>query len=162
MAKVIDKTMHYLNNMIHSTKKDGSYLFVVTYTLNKGLKEFGKKGYDAAFGEMKQLHDCIVFQPVNVNDLSLIECKRQLESLIFLVEKRDGRVKGRACANGSTQRGYINKEDSSSPTATTKSIVITQKKIMMSCWQTFPTRLFKLIWRKLEREGYYENLWCPS
>ena len=98
--------------------------FIVTYSLKKGLKEFGKKGYDAAFGEIKQLHDRVVFRPVNVSDLSPQEKKRALESLIFLVEKRDGRVKGRACANGSTQREYINKEDAASPTAVTESILL--------------------------------------
>jgi hypothetical protein len=35
------------------------------------------------------------------------------------------RVKGCACANGSTQHGYINKEDVVSPTAATESIIIT-------------------------------------
>jgi Reverse transcriptase (RNA-dependent DNA polymerase) len=48
-----------------------------------------------------------------------------MESLIFLVEKRDGRIKARACANGSTQREYINKEDSASPTVATESILLT-------------------------------------
>ena len=48
-----------------------------------------------------------------------------MESLIFLTEKRDGRVKARVCANGSTQRSYIHKDDASSPTAATESILIT-------------------------------------
>lgn len=104
-AQVIAKTMDYLNNLVLSTKKDGKYSFVVTYSLKKGLKKYGKKGYDAAFGEMKQLHDRIAFRPVNVNDLTPQERQRALESIIFLVEKRDGKVKGRTCANGSTQRG---------------------------------------------------------
>jgi hypothetical protein len=51
---------------------------VVTYSLKKGLKKYGKKGYDAAFGEMKQLHDCIAFHPVNVNDLTPQERQRVL------------------------------------------------------------------------------------
>jgi hypothetical protein len=42
------------------------------------------------------------------NDLTPQECQRALESIIFLVEKRNGKVKGCMCANGSTQRGYIN------------------------------------------------------
>lgn len=127
-SKIIAKTIHYLNNIMHTCKHNSFYKFhnfVVTYSLKKGLKEFGKKGYDAAFGEVKQLHDRVVFRPVNVNDLTPLEKKRALESLIFLVEKRDGRVKGRACANGSTQRDYINKEDAASPTAVTESILIT-------------------------------------
>jgi hypothetical protein len=48
-----------------------------------------------------------------------------MESLIFLVEKRDGRVKARTCANGSTQRAYMERDDAASPTAMTESILIT-------------------------------------
>jgi hypothetical protein len=48
-----------------------------------------------------------------------------MESLIFLVKKRDGRVKARSCTNGSTQQEYINKEDTASPTVATESILLT-------------------------------------
>jgi hypothetical protein len=51
--------------------------------------------------------------------MSQLEKQRAMESLIFLTEKRDGRVKARACANGST------KEDTTSPTELTESILIT-------------------------------------
>ena len=124
-AQIIAKTMHYLNNMIHSKKYEKLYSFVVTYSLNKCLKHFGQKGYDAAFGEVKQLHDRVVFRPVNISDLTPQERKRALESLIFLAEKRDGRVKGRACTNGALQSDYIPKEDAASPTISTESILLT-------------------------------------
>jgi hypothetical protein len=101
------------------------FIFLETYSLNKGLKAFGKKGYNAALSEIQQLHDRVVFRPIHVNDLSQQEKNRAMESLVFLVEKRDGRVKARACANGSTQREYINKEDAASLTAATESILIT-------------------------------------
>jgi hypothetical protein len=42
-----------------------------------------------------------------------------MESLIFLVEKHDGRVKARTCANGSTQGAYMEHDDAASPTAMT-------------------------------------------
>eukprot|EP00978_Attheya_sp_CCMP212_P005488 scaffold12295_cov58-Attheya_sp.AAC.1 len=48
-----------------------------------------------------------------------------MESLICLVEKRDGTVKVRTCANGSTQIEYIKHEDAASPTASTDLIIIT-------------------------------------
>ena len=48
-----------------------------------------------------------------------------MESLIFLTEKKGGKVKTRLVANGSTQRSYMNKEDTSSPTASTEAILIT-------------------------------------
>ena len=109
---------------MHTNNKK-HYAFIETFGLQKGLKHFGKKGYDAAFGEVKQLHDRIVFYPVDVSKLTQQERKRAMESLIFLVEKRDGRVKARWCANGSTQRSYISKEDAASPTALNESILIT-------------------------------------
>ena len=48
-----------------------------------------------------------------------------MESLIFLAEKRNGDIKVRYCANGSTQRTYIPKEEASSPTVGTDSVLIT-------------------------------------
>ena len=74
---------------------------------------------------MKQLHDRVVFEPVDVNSLKPDEKKKTMESLLFLTEKRDGRIKGRTCANGSVQREYIEREDAASPTAMTESILLT-------------------------------------
>jgi hypothetical protein len=72
-AQFIAKTMDYLNNLVLTKKKDGKYSFLVTYSLKKGLKKYGKKSYDAAFGEMKLLHYCIAFRSVDVNDLTTKE-----------------------------------------------------------------------------------------
>ncbi len=74
---------------------------------------------------MKQLHDCVVFEPILIADMTPLERKRAMESLIFLTEKRDGTVKARTCANGSTQREYIPREEATSPTAATEAILIT-------------------------------------
>jgi hypothetical protein len=95
-----------LNHTIQGTQNN--YQFIQAYSLNKGVKKFGKPGWDAALKEMKQLNDREVFEPINVSQLSAIEKKRALESLIFLVEKKDKTIKGRTCANGSTQRKYVN------------------------------------------------------
>jgi hypothetical protein len=54
-----------------------------------------------------------------------LERKRAMESLIFLAEKRDKMIKARMCANGSTQRTYIAREEATSPTAATDAILIT-------------------------------------
>jgi hypothetical protein len=50
---------------------------------------------------------------------------RALSSLLFLKEKRTGKIKGRACINGAPQRDYITKEDAVSPTVSTESTFIT-------------------------------------
>ena len=57
--------------------------------------------------------------------MTLRERKKAMESLIFLTEKRDGTIKARTCANGSTQRVCCDKEDSASPTASVESIMLT-------------------------------------
>ena len=50
---------------------------------------------------------------------------RALSSLLFLKEKRTGKIKGRACINGAPQRDYITKEEAASPTVSTESTFIT-------------------------------------
>ena len=102
-----------------------AFSFIQTYSLKAGIKKFGDKGSEAATKEMKQLHHRKVFKPNMSSELTTQERKRAMESLIFLTEKRDGRVKARACANGSTQRDYIPREDAASPTASTDSVLIT-------------------------------------
>ena len=48
-----------------------------------------------------------------------------LSSLMFLAKKRDGTIKGRVVADGSTQREYTKKEDDASPTVSNGGIMIT-------------------------------------
>ena len=98
---------------------------IQTYTLKQGLKRFGAKGKRAAYKEVKQLHDRVVFRPIKVEELTRLEKIRAIESLIFLAEKRNGDIKARTCANGSSQRDYMPKEEVSSPTAATESIFLT-------------------------------------
>ena len=74
---------------------------------------------------MKQLHDRGCWQPIDVSTMTPTEKAKALESLIFLVEEKDGRIKARHCANGSKQRKWINPEDAASPTVMTDSILLT-------------------------------------
>ena len=99
--------------------------FVQTYSLKAGIKKFGARGEDAAMTEMGQLHERECFKPRDASKLTKEEKRKALESLIFLTEKRDGRIKGRTCANGSKQREWMSKEDTSSPTVSLQSVFIT-------------------------------------
>ncbi len=74
---------------------------------------------------MKQLHDRACFRGIHKSQLTKTELDRVLESLIFLIEKRDGTIKSRHCANGSTQREYMMKEETSSPTVSTNVLFLT-------------------------------------
>ena len=96
-----------------------------TYSLAKGLKVFGKEGEKAATKEMKQLDVCGSFEPIDVGTLAPLEHKRVMESLIFLVQKKTGEVKACHCANGSKQRDWMTRQDSSSPTVKTHSLFLT-------------------------------------
>ena len=86
---------------------------------------FEEKGVDTVLIEMKQLHDRLVIEPVNGNVLTKEERKSALLYLMFLKQKRCGKVKGRGCADGRKQRVYMNKDEVSSPTISTEALLIT-------------------------------------
>lgn len=79
---------------------------------------------------MKQQHDRVVFRPKLIKELNTCERKRAMSTLMFIEQKRnldseEIKLKGRSYTNGSTQRSYMNKEETSSPTATQEGILIT-------------------------------------
>jgi hypothetical protein len=73
---------------------------------------------------MKQLHFWDTFKPKHWRELTHTQRQTVLESHMFLKEKRDGKIKGRTVAGGNKQRDYISKEDASSPTVATESILL--------------------------------------
>ena len=95
------------------------------YTLKKGLQVFGPKGTEAVFSEMKQLHDRKVCEPINEKDLSREQKSKALGYLMFLKQKRCGRIKGRGCADGQKQRVWTTKEEATSPTMSTEAVLLT-------------------------------------
>jgi hypothetical protein len=65
------------------------------------------------------------FKPMHWCNLLHTQRHMVLESHMFLKEKRDGKTKGRTVAGGNKQPNYISKEDSSSPTVATESVLLT-------------------------------------
>ena len=65
------------------------------------------------------------FVPKRYADLTAEEKKKILESHMFIVKKRDGKMKARKVAGGNTQRDYLTKEDASSPTVSTQAVLLT-------------------------------------
>ena len=98
---------------------------LVRYSIKAGLKKFGARGEKAVTKELKQLHDMITFFPVKAEELTKEERTNAIASLMFLKEKRNGDIKGRACADGRPQRELFEKQDATSPTVTTESIFLT-------------------------------------
>ena len=94
------------------------------YTLKKGLQVFGPPGVEAVYKELKQLHDRKVGEPRDASTLSLAQKKNALGYLMFLKQKRTGQIKGRGCADGRKQRLHTPKDDASSPTVATESVLL--------------------------------------
>ena len=96
-----------------------------TYSLKKGILKYRNKGRQTVNKELSQLNNREVFKPVILSDLRKEEKDKAMNNLISLTEKRDGTIKARACANGSTKRTYIDKNKANSPTATTEALLTT-------------------------------------
>jgi hypothetical protein len=95
------------------------------YSLKKGLKEFQNMGEDAVSKELKQLHMRDIFLPQYSKTLSDEQKRGALESLMFLKEKRDGSIKGRACADGRKQCEAAVTGDATSPMVSLEAVLIT-------------------------------------
>ena len=71
---MMGKFMWIMSGMFEGSPKTEKLMHLVqTYSLKAGLKKFGDHGHGAAVSEMKQLHDCAVFQPFMVEDLTPVE-----------------------------------------------------------------------------------------
>ena len=98
---------------------------VQTYNLKQGLKLFGKRAEDATTKEFTQLHDTESFIPMDAAALSYEERREALNALLFLTEKRDGKIKARVPVDGSPQRKYMAKHDAASPTVANEAVKLT-------------------------------------
>lgn len=122
---------HHALNVIIADELNGlagfldiTHTALTQYSLKQGLKRYGKAGANAVIKEMQQLHDRKVIRPRMARMLTLSEKRRALGYLMFLKEKRCGTIKGRGCADGRKQRLYKTKEETSSPTVRTESLLL--------------------------------------
>jgi hypothetical protein len=98
------------------------------YSLKKGFKKFPKKAEAVVTKELLQLHMKDAFAPMNGAELTDAQKKAALKYLMFLKEKRDGSIKGRACADGRKQREGYTKSDATSPTVSLEVVILTATK----------------------------------
>jgi hypothetical protein len=105
---------------------DIEYIFL-TEQMNwkKGLKMFQEKGEEAITSELKQIHDMEGFQPKHWDELTRDERAKALRYLMYIKEKRDGKIKGRGCADGRSQRMYTPKHETASPTVSLAGLIMT-------------------------------------
>ena len=90
----------------------------------KGVAKHGKKAVLAIIKEFEQFDANDVFQPLKRNQLTKEQIAKAMRTITVIKEKRCGRIKGRAVADGRMQRNYVSKEDGSSPTVGTESLFL--------------------------------------
>jgi len=91
---------------------------------SKGIKLFKERDVAALFKEYKQLNDMAVVGKVSYEQLTDEDKKRALRAINLIKEKRDGKIKGRTCADGSKHRKFVPREDASSPTLAVESLMV--------------------------------------
>jgi hypothetical protein len=92
--------------------------------MKKGIKMFGNLGIEAVLSEQRQLHNIEVMVLVLANGLRKGEKRDVLLYLMFLKQKRCGKIKGQCCADRRKQRIYTTKKEASSPTVSIESLMI--------------------------------------
>eukprot|EP00804_Cyclotella_cryptica_P029933 CCRYP_017818-RA/>CCRYP_017818-RA protein AED:0.47 eAED:0.36 QI:0/0/0/1/0/0/3/0/323 len=80
---------------------------------------------EAVTKELMQIHNMATFKPMDTHELTREQRIQELLSLMLLTQMRYGKIKGRACNNGSKQQEYIEKESATSLTVATDSLMIT-------------------------------------
>ena len=100
----------------------------VQMSARKGIKMFGEEAVAALMKEYSQLDQGAmkgkpVICPINPDQLSMEQKKRAMNVVNLIQKKRCGKIKGRACADGSRQRRYINEEEkTASPTVNLETV----------------------------------------
>jgi hypothetical protein len=87
---------HRPRNYDHSMFFEHTMHRVIAMTqhiMQKGLKKFGNPGIKAVLSELKQLHEKNVLAPKKGDDLSQFDKKAALRYLMFLKQKRCGKIK---------------------------------------------------------------------
>jgi hypothetical protein len=91
-------------------------LMFTQYNIKQGMKKYPDEGKGSIMKELNNLVTRDVFGEVEYESLTSQQRKWALLILLFMVMKRNGTLKSRACADGRQQRVWTNKEDVSSPT----------------------------------------------
>ena len=92
------------DGVFNDTMATVAHKVMLHMALKRGLKEYGIRGEEAVSTELMQIHMQNTFKPQHYADLTQVQRRKALESLLFLEENRTGAIKGRMCADGSKQR----------------------------------------------------------
>lgn len=74
--------------------------------------------------EFAQLEDIDVYESLNPASLTRAQKKAALRALNLVKEKRNGKLKGRTCADGRSQRSLYDKSQTASPTVSNDALIL--------------------------------------
>ena len=92
------------SNQMSETKTDEyivGVVFAQHFNLKKGIEFFGDAADVAVKKELIQIHELSTYEPLASSELTSLERKDALESLIIITEKRNGDIKERKVADDS-------------------------------------------------------------
>ena len=90
-----------------------------------GIKKHGQAARDVLTAEFTQLDYKGAYEPIHAADLTETQQTSALRIINLIKEKSNGRLKGRSVADGRPQRVLYTRDETSSPTATPESILLT-------------------------------------
>ncbi len=93
--------------------------------VKSALREWEDNGRAAGEKEVNQLHRRETFIPRQMSELTAEQQTKILQSHMFIGQKRTEETKARMVAGGNTQHGHVTKEVSSSPSVSTKAVLLT-------------------------------------
>ena len=111
--------------LMHTDYEESICLLTEQMTAKKGLKRFREAGAKAIMNELEQIVYRRVMHGKHAHELTREDKKAALRYLMFLKQKRCGKIKARGCADGRKQRLYKTKEETTSPTVSIESMILT-------------------------------------
>ncbi len=114
-----------LDDVAYGFNQSVAFSFMQQLSVKSVLREWGDNARAAGEKEVNQLHWRETFVPRRMLQLTPEQRTKILQSHMFIGQKRTGETKARMVAGGNTQCGHVTKEESSSPTVSTKAVLLT-------------------------------------
>ena len=89
-----------------------------------GLRKHGKDAEAALMAEFSQFEDLDVYEALDPSKLTRTQKRAALRAINVFKEKRNGKLKGRTCADGRSQRTLYDKSQTASPTVSTDALML--------------------------------------
>ena len=116
-VKLMSKCLHRCADIVG--------MIMAQLSLKAAKKKWGEVAEKTIWIEMKQLHWRNSYKPMHWSELTKAQKERNLESHIFVEEKRDDKIKARKVVGGNKERDYATMEDVSSPTVSAEAVMLT-------------------------------------